>query len=92
MRTGAPKTLEHLTAYALTGIILTQAFGSYRRAPIVIAFLIILAGSLEVLQHWVPGRTTDVKDWEASSLGSVVGVMLGFFASVFVSALRYRHR
>jgi VanZ family protein len=76
VRTGAPKTLEHLVAYLLSGLALAQAFAGHRRAPMVIVFLIMLAGSLEVFQYWVPGRTTDVKDWEASSLGSIVGVML----------------
>lgn len=76
IRTGAPKILEHFVAYLLSGFALGQAFAGHRRAPIVVLFLVILAGSLEVFQHWVPGRTTNVRDWEASSLGSIVGVML----------------
>lgn len=76
IRTGAPKTVEHLVAYILSGVVLAQAYGGYRRAPTLIAFLIILAGSLEIFQHWVPGRTPDIRDWGASSLGSLVGVVL----------------
>lgn len=76
IRTGAPKTFEHLVAYLLSGLMLAQAFGGCRRAPIVIAFLVAMAGTLELFQHWVPGRTFDYKDWEASSVGSMVGVAL----------------
>ena len=68
--------MEHLAAYLLAGLILVQAFGSYRRAPIVIAFLVILAGALEMVQLWVPGRTFDLGDWEAGSLGAIIGVLL----------------
>jgi VanZ family protein len=63
IRTGAPKTVEHLAAYLLSGLILMQAFGSYRRAAIVIALLVVLAGALEILQLWVPGRTFALADW-----------------------------
>ncbi len=76
IRTGAPKTFEHLVAYLLSGLMLAQAFGGYRRAPIVVVFLVALAGGLELFQHWLPGRTFDYKDWEASSVGSMVGVAL----------------
>jgi VanZ family protein len=76
IRTGATNAVEHLAAYLLSGLILVQAFGSYRRAPIVMAFLVILAGALEIFQLWVPGRTFDFGDWEASSLGAMIGVLL----------------
>jgi VanZ family protein len=76
IRTGAPKTVEHLAAYLLSGLILMQAFGSCRRAAIVIALLVVLAGALEILQLWVPGRTFALADWEASSLGAMIGVFL----------------
>ena len=76
IRTGAPKTVEHLIAYTFSGIVLVRAHGGYRRAPFFIAFLVILAGSLELLQHWIPGRTPDIRDWVASSLGSLVGVVV----------------
>jgi VanZ family protein len=76
IRTGAPNTVEHFAAYLLSGLILARAFGSCRRTPMVIALLIILAGALEIVQLWVPGRTADFADWEASSLGAMTGVLL----------------
>jgi VanZ family protein len=76
IRTGAPNALEHFAAYLLSGLILTRAFGSYRRAPMAITLLIMLAGALEIVQLWVPGRTVDFTDWEASSLGAMTGVLL----------------
>jgi VanZ like family len=70
------KAVEHLAAYLLCGFILVRALGSYRRAPIVFAFLVALAGAIEIVQLWVPGRTFDVWDWGAGSLGVMIGVLL----------------
>jgi VanZ family protein len=74
IRTGAPKDLEHFMAYLGVGAILAYAFGPSRRAQLVVIFLVILAGCLETIQHWVPGRTPDIADWLASALGAVAGV------------------
>jgi VanZ family protein len=73
IRTGAPNAVEHLAAYFVSAVILVQAFGT----PVVITFLIGLAGGLEIVQLWVPGRTFDFQDWELSLLGAMLGVVLG---------------
>jgi VanZ family protein len=75
VRTGAPKTLEHFMAYVTASACLAYVAGTTRRSFIVAFFLIVLAGCLEVIQRWVPGRTATFADWQASGLGSLAGVI-----------------
>ena len=42
-----------------------------------VAALAVLAGVLEVGQIWVPGRTAQVIDFAASSVGALAGVLVG---------------
>ena len=74
IRTGAPKDLEHFIAYLGVGAILAFARGPNRRAGLVVVFLVALSACLEIIQHWIPGRTPDIADWIASSLGAIAGV------------------
>lgn len=80
IRTGAPKELEHFVAYLAGAFAIEWAFGRNRRWPVVIIFFIALAGTLELIQSSVPGRTTKMVDWEASLLGAVFGSV---FAKLF---------
>jgi len=75
VRTGAPKTLEHFMAYCLTVLVLSLGFG--RRATLLLGTALIgMAGLMEGLQHFSPGRTPHLADFLASATGVLVGVAL----------------
>ena len=76
IRTGMAGQIEHAIAYCGTGAILAFAYQEPRRWRIA-AGLVALAGILEVGQLWVPGRTSQVIDFAASSAGAVLGVVIG---------------
>lgn len=74
-RTGLPGQLEHMAAYAGTALFI--ALGFDRRARLLTG-LIALAGMLEIGQIWIPGRTSQVIDFVASSAGAVIGMAVGY--------------
>ncbi|KQP52325.1 hypothetical protein ASF41_23365 [Methylobacterium sp. Leaf111] len=76
IRTGMAGQIEHAIAYCGTGAILAFAYQEPRRWRIA-AGLVMLAGVLEVGQLWVPGRTSQPIDFAASSVGAVMGVLMG---------------
>lgn len=76
IRTGMAGQIEHAIAYGGTGAILAFAYQEPRRWRIV-AGLVALAGVLEIGQIWVPGRTSQLVDFAASSAGAVLGVVIG---------------
>ena len=76
IRTGIAGQIEHAIAYCGTGVILAFAYQELRRWRIA-AGLVVLAGILEIGQLWVPGRTSQPIDFAASSVGAVVGVLIG---------------
>ena len=72
---GLPGQYEHLIAYMLTAGVLGFA---YRKATIRAALLtlfVICAALLEIAQIWVPGRTGQVIDFGASSIGAGGGLL-----------------
>lgn len=75
VRTGAPKALEHFTAYFLTALFLSLGFG--RRAALMLGIVLVgIAGLMEGLQHFSPGRTPHLSDFLASASGALLGVAL----------------
>jgi VanZ family protein len=75
--TGLPGEAEHFLAYCLTAFAL--AFG-FRPAVYRLGLalgLTLLAGSMEIFQHFVPGRHPAIADALASSLGGLLGLTLG---------------
>lgn len=76
IRTGMAGQIEHAVAYCGTGAILAFAYQEPRRWRIATG-LVVLAGIMEIGQLWVPGRTSQPIDFEASSVGAVAGVLLG---------------
>jgi hypothetical protein len=76
IRTGMAGQIEHAIAYGGTGAILAFAYQEPRRWRIA-AGLVVLAGIMEVGQLWVPGRTSQFIDFAASSVGAVMGVLMG---------------
>jgi VanZ family protein len=67
---------DHFGSYLATGMAFAVAFKRSRNLVTVIAFLAVLAGLLEIAQHWIPGRTPRVSDWMASSFGAFLGLAL----------------
>ena len=73
VRTGAAGQIEHLLAYAGSAGLLA---GGFNRVPAwqLGAALAVLAGTLEVGQIWVPGRTAQMIDFAASAGGALLGL------------------
>ena len=68
------KHMEHLVAYLGTSILL--AAGYPRRFQLILIGVLLASGSgvLEIVQLWIPGRSSSPVDFAASSLGAWVGV------------------
>jgi VanZ family protein len=69
--------IAHFTAYAVLGLLIARALPPRGR----LVWLAILLGSLygasdEFHQHFVPGRSVDVFDWVADSLGAAAGTFI----------------
>jgi len=75
--TGLPGQAEHFIAYCSTALALTLGFSSIASRAVIAGGLVLLAGSMEILQLWVPGRHSAVMDAVASSLGGFLGIILG---------------
>ncbi len=73
LRTGAPGELEHLIGYFVAAVL----FGlSYPPKRILVAVtLVVIAGFLEALQVFSPGRTARFLDLGVSGAGAVLGLM-----------------
>jgi hypothetical protein len=86
-----PGPFEHSLAYALTGAAL--AFG-HRRYDSRLPWLFGLSSCsvvFELLQAWIPGRSSSAVDAAASSSGAVLGIFLGaVVAKLFVEKGRLR--
>jgi VanZ family protein len=75
--TGLPGKAEHFIAYCSTGTVFALGFRS-RGSRVVIALgLTLLAGLMEILQMWVPGRHPAIADAVVSSMGGLLGIALG---------------
>jgi len=81
-RTGAPGPLEHVLAYLGAGFV-TALATSRRHHRWVAVGLVALAGVLEIGQIWVPGRTSQLIDFAASSVGAVSGIALAAMEAVY---------
>ena len=76
VRTGAPGPLEHFVAYLITALVIQVAF---RPRPVaLVAALAILGGSMEILQHFSPGRDPQIIGFLASALGGAAGTYIAF--------------
>lgn len=88
-RTGLPGLIEHAIAYCGTAAIFAFAYQDAKRWRMIVAF-IALAGVLEVGQLWVPGRSSQVAGFTASSVGAITGVFLGRAAIVWLVGFMMR--
>ncbi len=90
-RTGWSGHLEHVVAYAGTALITAWAFPERGLTRIMLA-LVIYAGSLEFLQRFSPGRTSNIWDFVFSSVGVAAGVLAFALAGRLVQAGRTERR
>ncbi|MDR6953205.1 VanZ family protein [Ancylobacter sp. 3268] len=73
-RTGASKGGEHFVAYFGAALLMGFAFrGGWRRGLLIAVFFVALAGLLECLQEFSPGRTPHFSDFLVSAAGVVSG-------------------
>jgi len=72
---GVPGELEHFAAYLLTGYACGMGWPSRADRLRSALALIALAGLLEFLQLWVPGRHCEVIAALISGAGAAIGVM-----------------
>jgi VanZ family protein len=90
--TGLPGEAEHFIAYCATGSAFALGFWSRASGITVALGLTLLAGSMEIMQLWVPGRHSAILDAVASSMGGLSGIALGGLL-VGLAAQAYRkHR
>src|SRR5262245_15364008 len=73
IRTPAPKEFEHFFAYFIVASALALGYRHSLFAFAVAIFLIVVAGALEQFQRLIPGRTARLADWEASTMGVIIG-------------------
>ncbi|MGE0382921.1 MAG: VanZ family protein [Hyphomicrobium sp.] len=69
-----PGPMEHLFAYLVLGLLAAWATRRRLRPLWLVAFNAILAGGLELLQNFSPGRGPSVLDFSASAVGSAIGI------------------
>jgi len=68
---------QHFTAYFGLALLATLGWGRSIRARFILAGVLALGGSLEILQAFV-GRDAEWADMGANTLGAVTGLGLGF--------------
>jgi VanZ family protein len=71
---GAHDKWAHFGAYAVLGFLPVTGLRSLRLGLLLALAAIPLGAALELLQHFVPGRTPDVFDALANSVGAVAGI------------------
>ena len=72
--TGAPSSVEHFAMFFLIGSAFT--FGYSRSDYPLCGAAIAFAGSLELLQLFVPGRHARLSDFVIDALSAVIGIAL----------------
>jgi VanZ family protein len=72
--------LQHSLAYGVGGFLIARASGVRGRgALLAMAVGMLYGASDEVHQYFVPGRSSDVRDWVADCAGVLAGVHLSRF-------------
>jgi len=66
--------ISHLIAYTEITALGLLVFPGRRQTAAVIAAVIALGGVLEVAQHFVPNRSTDLLDFAVNCVGVLLGV------------------
>jgi VanZ family protein len=76
IRTGAPGIVEHIVAYSATAAVFTIGYPAASRVRIILG-LVCYAGVLEFAQTFVPDRSATAWDFGGSSLGALLGCLIG---------------
>ena len=79
-------------AYCSTAFAFALGFRSSASRIVIALVLTLLAGSMEVLQLWVPGRHSAIIDAVFSSLGGLLGIALGGLLLVLAAQGYRKHR
>lgn len=72
-----PGKLEHFIAYAGTGLLFSIAYLCLTTRALIWGALVIASVVLEAIQSFIPGRSPDLLDALASSMGLTVGLICG---------------
>jgi len=72
---GLSDTVQHFLAYLILGTIFAVSFQPAHRVRYA-ACLVALAGGIELLQHFVPGRVPSWLDAVSGVAGAVIGTLL----------------
>jgi VanZ family protein len=75
--TGLPGQVEHFLAYACTGLAASFGYLSFRERIVFWTALGAASGFFELIQAWIPDRSSDVRDALASTIGLTAGLLLG---------------
>lgn len=87
--TGIPKGIDHFIAYWGTGGLVALAFSGRVWVAVVASFgLVVLAGGMEVLQAFTPGRTPMFSDFLMSGMGALSGLGVGMLLVRFLRVVR----
>ena len=73
--TGIGGQFEHVMAYLLSALVTRLAIRRTASRAQVLGFSAASA-FFEICQIWIPGRSSAVGDWLASTFGALVGVMI----------------
>ena len=90
--TSLPGEAEHFIAYYSTAFAFALGFRSRASRVVIVLGLTLLAGSMEVLQLWVPGRHPAIIDAVVSSLGGLLGIALGGLVLDLATQAYKKHR
>jgi VanZ family protein len=75
--TGLPGKAEHFIAYCATASTFALGFCSRTSRVMIALGLMLLAGLMEILQLWVPGRHPAIGDAVVSGTGALFGIAVG---------------
>lgn len=76
--TGAGGGIEHWTAYLLVGFCYGMGYPPLRQGFIAALGLASLAGALELVQIYVPGRNAEISGFASSAFGACAGLFAGY--------------
>jgi hypothetical protein len=78
--TGLSGKLEHIIAYAGTGVFAAIGYQLARQRLAFWLAMVILSFMLELLQQYVPGRGPSIYDALSSSSGLTIGLLIGAYS------------
>ncbi len=74
----AADKLAHATLYAVLAFLAARAVDGVKRRGLALALVLVGVSALGAVDEWhqrfIPGRSTEVTDWVADSLGAALGL------------------